>query len=141
MEQRRLTDQLENLSDHDLLVAHSVKIDNICKMIRENNNKLDTYIDKIDHRCETTHDRIDVQIDNTISKGTIKWGVGIIFVVFVSIISVIGVNQVLISKHTAEIKDTKEHIIIVETKLEQNRAFLKSNYKSLIHIQETMEQK
>ncbi len=132
---RRLTD---NMSDHDILVAHTIKIDSICNLIRENNNKLDAYIDKLDHRCETAHERIGDQIDNTISKGTIKWGAGIIFVAFVSIISTLGLNQVLIAKHSTEIVNTKEHIIIVETELEQNRAFLKSNYKKLIHLEENI---
>jgi len=137
---RRMTDTFENMTDHDILISHNVKIDNICNLIRENNKKLDNYIDKLDNRCIINHTKINDQIDENITKNTIKWGIGIVFIIFVGIISTISINQILISKHTTMIQNNKDNVIKVEQELEKNKIFMKSNYKSLIHLKEIIEQ-
>ena len=88
-----------NMTDHDLLIAHTVKIDTLCKLVRANNAQLSEFSDKLDKRCVHIHDGITethreifTKIDNKTDNTTFRWIVGIIVLVAITVAGVIGPN-------------------------------------------------
>ena len=70
---RRSSDKLENCSDHDLLIKHTVSIDVLKSAVDKANSKLDVLSDKIE---EYSNKKLDV------SFFTANFGIVAIFVVF-----------------------------------------------------------
>lgn len=100
--------KFDNMTDHDLLIAHTVKIDTLCKLVRSNNKQfatfsdrferqLETYATKLDQRCvhihdgiTDTHKEIFAKVDKKVDGTTFRWVVGIIVLVILSMVGVIG---------------------------------------------------
>lgn len=118
---RRITDKLKGSSDHDLLIRHSVKIDNVCKSVIGLGNKfdkfsdkVDKFSDKVDKRCERRqveiYDKIDVGSEDKMDRDTFKWLMGFMILIIMAIVSAIGYNQVKIKVHESVYKFNIEQI-------------------------------
>lgn len=120
---RRKTDKFAPETDHDLLIMHSVKIDNLCKLTKGVAKKLDTYSEKIELRCEhryeTFNTRIDKSSDDKVDENTFRWIIGIMIFAMISMVAMIGVNQVSGSKNGENIRNNGEAIIEVKSKAEK----------------------
>lgn len=131
---RRKADKFAEDSDHDLLVMHSVKINHICKLVKEVGEKFDNYSDKMDTRCEHRLEnftsKIDHNAEDTLDGNTFKWIIGIMIFAMISMVAMIGVNQVsssrngiLIETNIGHIEEAKINAKEFEKKMEKYRPF------------------
>lgn len=118
--------KFDNMTDHDLIIAHSVKIDTLCKLVRSNNthflnfsdrfdSQLSAFSDKLDARCIHTHDSISnthkeifAKVDGKTDNMTFRWLVGIIVFVILALAGVVGSDY-------ADIHANKGAIIQIES--------------------------
>jgi len=118
---------MDRPSDHDLLIAHSVKIDALCALTKSIDKKLGTFADKLDLRCVTTHatlsethreifDKIDTKTNDT----TFRWLVGAILVIVMAFASMAGTCVVNTGINSRAILHMEKSI----TSLEQDNAGL-----------------
>jgi hypothetical protein len=89
--------ELDNLSDHDLLIAHSGKIDSLCVLMRVNNGHLKEFNKNLVDRCAynhnalaATHKEIFSKIDKKIDTGTVKWIVSVAVLLLICVAGLIG---------------------------------------------------
>jgi len=71
LKRRRASDDLYSKTDHELLICHSVKIDQLCKLVSSLGTKLDQYAERTEARCEKNVEKI-------LPKGVVLWMLGII---------------------------------------------------------------
>ena len=118
MRTRRKADKFVHDTDHDLIVRHSVKIDNLCKLMQELGTKFDDYSNKVDERCESRLENFTTKIDHTaeeaVDENTFRWIVGIMIFAMISMVAMIGVNQVSGSRNSLLIEANIEHIKEIE---------------------------
>ena len=114
---RRYGDGSEPTTDHDLLIRLNAKINIMCaslaetnQHVRDGNQNLTDFTDKIDVRCESRLNLID-KVDNKIlEKSLFKWLLGIIIVVVMTVFSIAGLNKVEIAKYQTMIDSNVEQI-------------------------------
>ena len=100
---RRYTDHIAKASDHDLLTKLNSKMDSVCKTHKETQDFLKDSIKTIDTRCESRLVLINKNNDNTVDKPLLRWLVGILVLVLLTVFGVAGMNSVSISKNEATI--------------------------------------
>jgi hypothetical protein len=90
-------ENLDNLSDHDLLIAHSGKIDSLCVLMRVNNGHLKEFNRNLVDRCAhnhkalaATHKEIFGKIDKKVDTGTVKWIVGVAVLLVICVAGLVG---------------------------------------------------
>jgi hypothetical protein len=133
--------------DHDLIIKHSVKIDNLCKLVKLVDIKLDKHHDKMDERCEKRRTEFTEQIDNSLedvmSKDTIKWVLGIMILVMIAVSGSVGFNQVKIQKNEGrfdecliQIKDNQKTIKNMQKILNIKMKILTGSHERLHELPE-----
>lgn len=102
------------MTDHDLLIQHTVKIDTLCKLMRANSKQLSAFSDKLDKRCVHIHDGITdthreifTKIDKKTDSITFRWLIGIIILVVLTMAGVVGTDVV-------DVQANKKAIIQIE---------------------------
>ena len=114
---RRYNDGSEPTTDHDLLIRLNAKINVMCaslaetnQHVRDGNQNLTDFTDKIDIRCESRLNLVDKMNDKILSKSMITWLFGIIIVVIMTVFSIAGLNKVEITKYQTMIDSNAEQI-------------------------------
>ena len=114
---RRYGDGSDPTTDHDLLIRLNAKINVMCaslsetnQHVRDGNQNLTDFTDKIDIRCESRLNLIDKVDDKILDKSLFKWLVGIIVVVIMTVFSIAGINKVEIAKYQLMIDANAEQI-------------------------------
>ena len=114
---RRYNDGSEPTTDHDLLIRLNAKINIMCASlaetnmhVRDGNQNLTDFTDKIDVRCESRLNLIDKVDDKILEKSLFKWLLGIIVVVIMTVFSIAGLNKVEIAKYQLMVDSNAEQI-------------------------------
>ena len=114
---RRYGDGSDPTTDHDLLIRLNAKINVMCaslaetnQHVRDGNQNLTDFTDKIDVRCESRLNLVDKMNDKILSKSMITWLFGIIIVVIMTVFSIAGLNKVEIAKYQTMIDSNAEQI-------------------------------
>ena len=114
---RRYGDGSEPTTDHDLLIRLNAKINVMCaslaetnQHVRDGNQNLTDFTDKIDIRCESRLNLIDKVDDKILEKSLFKWLLGIIIVVIMTVFSIAGLNRVKIAKYQTMVDSNAEQI-------------------------------
>lgn len=105
----------DNMTDHDLLIRHTVKIDTLCKLMRANSEQLSAVSDKLDKRCVHIHDGITdtlreifTKMDNKTDDTTFRWVIGIIVLIAITVAGVIGPNLATIHTNKKAIEQIEK---------------------------------
>jgi len=114
---RRYGDGSEPTTDHDLLIRLNAKINIMCaslaetnQHVRDGNQNLTDFTDKIDIRCESRLNLIDKVDDKILEKSLFKWLFGIIVVIIMTVFSIAGLNKVEIAKYQLMVDSNAEQI-------------------------------
>jgi len=99
----RHTDYNKQIPDHDLLIKHSVKLDTMCKLQQNIIVKLDSFIDKIDDRCEKRLDLITKEADSAVQNTTFWSLLTILVIVLMAMSATIGFNRTLSNRNEIQI--------------------------------------
>jgi hypothetical protein len=85
----------KELTDHELLIAHSIKIDNLCTLMNKIDQTLTSLFEKQGNTCVLNHNSVGKvhkeifeKVDKKIDTALFVWVVGIIVVVAVTIAGV-----------------------------------------------------
>ena len=112
-QERRYTDHIETASDHDILIKLNTKVSLVCAAIKDTNDHLKDFTDKIDIRCEDRLKLINSNNDKIVGKSMFKWLIGLVIIGMITVAGIAGTNSVFIARH-----DTK--ISHVSTQIEKN---------------------
>lgn len=77
---------MKPMSDHDLLIAHSVKIDSLCALMKG----IDEKFDKLNVSDTDTHKEIFVKIDRKTEDATFRWLIGLLIIIMMAFASMAG---------------------------------------------------
>jgi len=107
----------EPTTDHDLLIRLNAKINTLCaslsetnQHVRDGNQNLTDFTDRIDVRCESRLNLIDKVNNNSLGKSMFMWLLGIIVIIVMTIFSIAGLNKVEIAKYQLMIDSNTTHI-------------------------------
>ena len=107
---RRFDDHLTKTPDHDLLIKLHTKMDSVCKAITRSNEELRSHTEGINaqlfHRTEVCTAKFDKKLDS----GTFWRLVAILVIIFGTIFTGIGLNKMLLTEHSQDIKNNVVHI-------------------------------
>jgi hypothetical protein len=85
----------KELTDHELLIAHSIKIDHLCSLMNKIDQTLTSLFEKQGNTCVLNHNSVGKvhkeifeKVDKKIDTALFVWVVGIIVVVAVTIAGV-----------------------------------------------------
>lgn len=110
---RRKADKMEELTDHELLIIHSLKIDTLCKMMEKYNATFDKYIEKMDNRClvsNNKYDDIKKEIPELVKNSTMRWGLVILISILLSLARTLSYNQKAISVNIKAIESIEKSV-------------------------------
>jgi len=121
---------LEAKTDHDLLIRHAVKIDTMCAMLSTLGAKFDDFTSRVDTRCEvrqtTCTDKFAAEHDGRMDVNTVRWLIGILIIVILSIAGTVGYNQLELQKQRND-HDLITHQIKTNTDdIKQNQGAIKA---------------
>lgn len=130
---RRRTDMLEPKSDHDLLIRHAVKIDNLCALMSSLNTKFEFFATRVDDRCNVRHNDIQYRFtsehEGRMDITTSRWLIGLLVLVISGIIGTVGYNQVELQKQR------NTHNLITH-QIKTNTENIKQNQKTIGEVQQ-----
>lgn len=128
--QRRKSDMLEHKSDHDLLIRHAVKIDSLCEMMGSMTSKLDLFATRVDDRCSTRYSEVQTAFlkehDGRMDIVTVRWLIGILVVIIVSVIGAVSYNRIELQKQVSKHDLIMQHIKSNTSDIKQNQAVIES---------------
>ena len=104
---RRETDKIKNLTEHDLLIGLTTKVNSICSVQHEYKEDLKDFIKTIDKRCERRLALINANSDKVFGRAMTKWLFSILVFVVISMFCAIGINKISITKHEFQISQNK----------------------------------
>jgi len=107
-QQRRYTDHLKHISEHDMLIRLNTKMDAMCKKADVNKADLDTYMAKMDARCEHRMELCSQSFESKLSFTTYWKILTIIVLVLFAFGGTIAYNSKMIVTNSAAIKEQKQ---------------------------------
>ncbi len=112
-EERRVNSQ----RDHDLLVSHTVKLDQLFTAIQATNTTMEKFIEKVDLRCDARAKAIDRKCDTVVddvsskvSGQLFRWLIGIMVTCIIMLTGAVGYNEVVSSNNRIIILQNIEDI-------------------------------
>lgn len=124
MTESELERRKDRKQDHDLLVSHTVKFDQIFDLCSATNKKLDSFVNKIDDRCGATALAFDAKctgvktnVDTKISNKLFLWMMGLMITAMLILASTVAntninssTNKTYIDVNSAKIAEQAEII-------------------------------
>ena len=125
-------------SDHDLIIRHTVKINQLCTLVTSMDKKMDYNIgkifdkidghaDKVDKKCEGRKascelgtQSIATQLDNKLDNITFRWLFGIFTLILLTFFGIMGMNKLEIHNNKKDINTNKKEVEYNFEKIQKN---------------------
>lgn len=91
-------------TDHDLIVEHSVKIDTLCGLVKDQIGKIELERSRVSE----THREIFLKVDKKTDDTTFRWVAGILISVVILLFSCFGAGMMQVNDNGHDIEQILE---------------------------------
>ena len=123
---RRISDMLDGMTDHDLLIAHTVKINQLCGLVTSFDKKMDIHVSKTAKHCDDRHEALNIRMEDKVGQTHFRWMIGILIIIMISLFGTVGITIVtqykvehLLKLSVSSIEANTKRISIIEDVLKK----------------------